>query len=157
MSLPEAERIYRIYPKIEKKILTERDSNKRLKTPFFQDLIKNGLTVGEIDVEFLKVLIALGYSKKQLEILYGWDHYRMTRWIANKLIMDFYRATDEFWWKPRIIRLFGLGYSARKMRNVSLRLIGKHVTHDVLTRVFTEEYSNHGSNTWKYLKRMYGP
>ena len=157
MSLPEAERIYRIYPKIEKKLLAERDSRKRLKTSFFQDLITNGLSVEEIDKEFLKILIALGYTKKELEILYGWDHNRMTRWIANTLRMDFYRATDEFWWKSRIIWLFKLGYSARQMRDVSLGLIGKHVTHDVLTRIFAEEYSIHGSNTWKFLQKLYGP
>ncbi len=156
MSLPEAERIYRIYPKIEKKLLNARNPRKRLKTPFFQDLITNGLTVEEIDKEFLKILIALGYSKKELEGIYGWDHSRMTRWVANILKMDFYRAVEEFWWKPRIIWLFRLGYSARQMRDVSLGLIGKHVTYDVLTRVFAEEFRVHGSNTWKYLQRLYG-
>lgn len=157
MSLPEAERIYRIYPKIEKKLLTEKDPRKRLNIPFFQDLISNGLTVEEIDKEFLKILVALGYSKKDLEILYGWDHYRMTRWIANILKIDFYRATDEFWWKPRIIWLFQLDHSARQMRDVSLRLIGKHVTYDVLRRVFAKEYNIHRSTTWKYLQSLYGP
>ncbi|KKM88657.1 hypothetical protein LCGC14_1256510, partial [marine sediment metagenome] len=155
MSLPEAERIYRIYPKLEKKLLNEKDPRKFLKTPFFKDLITSGLTVEEVDKEFLKILIALGYSKKELEGLYGWDHYRMTRWIANILKMDFYRAIEEFWWKSRIMWLFRLGYSARQMRDVSLRLIGKHVTHGVLKRVFAEEYKIHGSKTWKYLKNLY--
>ncbi|MFX0058602.1 MAG: hypothetical protein ACFE85_16510 [Candidatus Hodarchaeota archaeon] len=75
----------------------------------------------------------------------------MTRWISNTLNTDLYRARDEFWWKPRIISLFKLGYSARQMREVSKRLIGHHVTHDIITRVWENGYRLYGSGLFKYL------
>lgn len=156
MPLEDADRIYRVYPEVERKLLNSRALDKKAKFPFLDDLISSGLTVKEIDREILKICIALGYSKKEIEHLFGWDHYRMTRWLPTALGLDFYQARDEFWWKPRIIWLFRLGYTARQMRDVSKRLIGKYVTQGVLTRIFAEEYKVHGSSTWKYLENLYG-
>lgn len=156
MSLSDAERIYTIYLEIEKKLLKAKDPKKHLKSSFLEDLILAGLSVNQIDAEVLKILIALGYSKKNIEEFFAWDHYHVTKWIPSILGMDFYRARDKFWWKPRVIWLFRQGYSARQMRLVSKRLIGKNVTQDLLIRIFSEEYKIHGSNTWQYLKSIYG-
>jgi len=104
----------------------------------------------------LKLLIGLGYDKKDIESLFNWDHFHVTRWIPEILNMDFYRARDEYWWKSRIIWLFSQGYSARQMRVVSKELIGRYVTHDVIIRIWAEEYAKYGSKLHRYLFNLYG-
>ena len=76
--------------------------------------------------------------------------------MQEVLDMDWYRARDQYWWKPRIILLFKLGYSARQMRTVSKGLIGRYVTHDVITRIWADEYEQYGSSLFKFLKEIYG-
>ena len=41
------------------------------------------------------------------------------------------------------------------MRAVSKELIGKHVTHDVIVRIWAEEYAKYGSHLNKYLYDLY--
>ena len=153
ISLSEANRIYWLYPKVEKILL----NNKNIEESFLQDWINVGLSVREIDQEILKLIIGLGYDKKEIEALFQWDHFHVTRWIPEILNMDFHRARDEYWWKPRIIWLFSQGYSARQMRDVSKELIGRYVTHDVVVRIWAEEYTRYGSNLNKYLSNLYSP
>jgi len=152
ISLPEAKRIYQLYPKVEKILLDK----KVIDESYLQDWITSGLSVKEIDQEMLKLLISLGYDKKDIESLFGWDHFHMTRWIPEILKMNFYRARDEYWWKPRIIWLFNQGYSARQMRDISKDLIGRYVTHDVIVRIWAEDYARYGSNLNKHLYSLYG-
>jgi len=152
ISLSEANRIYWLYPEVEKILLNK----KEIDESFLQDWVNAGLSVKEIDQEMLKLLIGLGYDKKDIESLFEWDHFHVTRWIPEILNMDFYRARDEYWWKPRIIWLFSQGYSARQMRVVSKGLIGRYVTHDVIIRIWAEEYARYGSNLNKYLYNLYG-
>jgi AraC-like DNA-binding protein len=152
ISLSEANRIYCLYPEVEKILLNK----KEIDESFLQDWVNAGLPVKEIDQEMLKLLIGLGYDKKDIESLFKWDHFRVTRWIPEILNMDFYRARDEYWWKPRIIWLFSQGYSARQMRVASKGLIGRHVTHDVIVRIWAEEYTRYGNNLNKYLYKLYG-
>ena len=151
ISLSEASRIYYLYPEVEKILI----NRKKIDESFLQDLVNAGLSVKEIDQEMLKLLIGLGYDKKDIESLFEWDHFHVTRWIPEILNMDFYRARDEYWWKPRIIWLFRQGYSARQMRVVGKELIGRHVTHEVIVRVWAEEYAKYGSNLNKYLYNLY--
>ncbi len=153
IALPEAKRIYQLYPKVEKILLVKKEIN----DSFFLDWVNAGLSVKEIDQEMLKLLIGLGYSKKDIESLFKWDHFHVTRWIPETLGMDFYRARDEYWWKPRIIWLFNQGYSARQMREVSKELIGGYVTHDLITRIWAEEYVKYGSSLNKHIYSLYGP
>jgi len=153
ISLPEAKRIYQIYPKVEQILLDK----KHIDESFLLDWTNAGLSVKEIDQEMLKLLIGLGYDKKEIESLFKWDHFHITRWIPEILDMDFYRARDEYWWKPRIIWLFNQGYSARQMRDVSKELIGRYVTHDVIVRIWAEEYIKYGSSLNKHLYSLYGP
>ena len=152
ISLPEANRIYRLYPEVEKILLNKKEIDESK----LQDWVNAGLSVKEIDQEILKLLIGLGYDKKDIEFIFGWDHFHVTRWIPEILNMDFYRARDEYWWKPRIISLFSQGYSARQMRVVSKELIGRHVTHDIIVRLWSEESAKYGSNLNKYLYSLYG-
>ena len=70
--------------------------------------------------------------------------------------MDFCRARDEYWWKPSIIWLFSQGYSARQMRDTSKGLIGRYVTHDVIVRIWEEEYAKYESKLHRYLFNLYG-
>ena len=152
VSLPEAKRIYQLYPKVEKILLDK----KEIDESYLQDWISSGLSVKEIDQEMLKLLIGLRYDKKNIESIFGWDHFHVTRWIPKILNMDFYRARDEYWWKPRIIWLYNQGYSARQMRGVSKNLIGRYVTHDVIVRIWAEDYARYGSNLNKHLYSLYG-
>ena len=152
ISLSEANRIYWLYPEVEKILINKKEIDESI----LPDWINAGLSIKEIDQEMLKLLIGLEYDKKDIESLFGWDHFHVTRWIPEILDMDFYRARDEYWWKPRIIWLFNQGYSARQMRVVSKELIGRHVTHDVIVRIWTEEYAKYGSNLNKYLFNLYG-
>ena len=152
ISLSEASRIYYLYPEVEKLLINRKDIDES----FLQDWVNAGLSVKEIDQEMLKLLIGLGYDKKDIESLFEWDHFHVTRWIPEILNMDFYRARDEYWWKPRIIWLFSQGYSARQMRDVSKELIGKHVTHDVIVRIWAEEYARYGRNLNTHLYSLYG-
>ncbi len=152
ISLPEANRIYWLYPEVEKILLNKKEIDESL----LQDWVNAGLSVKEIDQEMLKLLIGLGYDKKEIETLFEWDHFHVTRWIPETLNMDFYRARDEYWWKPRIIWLFSQGYSARQMRVVSKELIGRYVTHDVIVRIWAEEYAKYGSKLHRYLFNLYG-
>ena len=99
LTLPQAYRIFRIYPRIVESCL-EFDNN------YLVELLDSGLGIEEIDKEFLIKLIGLGYKKNDLINLYGFSHDWMTRWIQDNLYMDLYRARDEYWWKPRIIYLF---------------------------------------------------
>jgi hypothetical protein len=153
IALPEAHRLHWLYPEVERILL----SKKSIDEPILNDWINAGLSIKEIDQEMLKLLIGLGYDKKDIESLFKWDHFHVTRWIPEILDMDFYRARDEYWWKPRIIWLFNHGYSARKMRDVSKKLIGRYITHDVIVRIWAEEYTKYGSNLNKYLYGLYGP
>jgi len=151
ISLSEANRIYCLYPEVEKILLNK----KEIEESFLADWINAGLSVREIDQELLKLLIGLGYDKKEIEALFKWDHFHVTRWIPEILNMDFFRARDEYWWKPRIIWLFSQGYSARQMRDVSKELIGRYVTHEVIVRIWAEEYCRFGSDLNKYLHNLY--
>ncbi|TET04222.1 MAG: hypothetical protein E3J90_01470 [Promethearchaeota archaeon] len=151
ISLSEANRIYRLYPEVEKILLNKKEIDESK----LQDWVNAGLSVKEIDQEILKLLIGLGYDKKDIESLFGWDHFHVTRWIPEILNMDFYRARDEYWWKPRIIWLFSQDYSARQMRIVSKELIGRHVTHDIIVRIWAEESARYGSDLNKYLYNLY--
>ena len=54
------------------------------------------------------------------------------------------------------MKLFGQGYSVRQMRDVSKELISRYVTHDVIVRIWAEEYARYGSNLNKYLYSLYG-
>jgi len=82
------------------------------------------------------LIINLGDKKKEAEKLFDWDHFKMTRWISKVLKMNWYKAKDKYWWKPRLIFLFKLGYSARQMRDVTKKLIGQNVTHKIITRIW---------------------
>ena len=42
------------------------------------------------------------------------------------------------------------------MRDVNKEMIGRHVTHDVIVRIWEEEYARYGSNLNKYLFSLYG-
>jgi len=151
ISLSEANRIYWLYPEVEKILLNKKELDESL----LQDWVNAGLSVKEIDQEMLKLLIGLGYDKKDIESLFEWDHFHVTRWIPEILNMDFYRLRDEYWWKPRIIWLFSQGYSARQMRVESKELIGRYVTHDVIVRIWAEEYARYGNSLNKYLYSLY--
>ncbi len=153
ISLPEANRIHWLYPEVERILLNK----KKIDEPILNDWVNAGLSVKEIDQEMLKLLIGLGYDKKDIETLFEWDHFHVTRWIPEILNMNFYRARDEYWWKPRIVWLFGQGFSARQMREVSKEMIGRHVTHDVIVRIWAEEYTRYGSNLNKHLYSLFGP
>ena len=153
LSLTEADRIYRLYPQVEKTLI----NRIQISEPFLNDWIKSGLNINEIDQEILKLLISIGYDKKDIELIFEWDHFHVTRWIPEVLDMNFYRARDEYWWKPRIISLFRRGYSARKMREVSKEIIGRYVTHNNIIRIWKEEYKKYGKNLLQYLYQEYGP
>jgi len=148
LTLPQAYRVFRIYPRIVENCL-EFDDN------YLVELLDGGLSIEEIDKEFLIKLIGSGYKKNDLINLYGFSHDWMTRWIQDNLNMDLYRAKDEYWWKPRIIYLFKIGYSARKMREISKSIIGKHVTHDIITRIWAKDYEIYGKDIFMKLKKRY--
>jgi hypothetical protein len=153
ISLTEADRLFRLYPRVEQTLINRNQINEH----FLNDWIKSGLNINEIDQEILKLLISIGYDKKEIEVIFDWDHFHVTRWILEVLKMNFYRARDEYWWKPRIISLFKQGYSARKMREVSKEIIGRHVTHSNIIRIWKKEHKKYGKDLLQYLYREYGP
>jgi len=42
------------------------------------------------------------------------------------------------------------------MRVVSKELIGRYVTHDLIVRIWAEEYAKYGSKLHRYLFNLYG-
>lgn len=153
INYPQARRVFRIYPKILK-IIPELDNN------FLEDLINDGLSYEEIDIEFLKKLISLDYcySRVQLANMYEKSDRAMGDYIFNTLKMNYLKARDEFWWKPRIISLIKEGYTLTQLRPVGLSRFGKHITHEVIVRIWNKEYKEHEESIIKlfnYLKQIY--
>jgi len=135
MNFAKARRIFRIYPKIM-------DTIKQIEKDFLENLTVNGLSYVEIDAEFLKKLVSLGYTRIQMSDLYEWSEHSMGVFFYLTLKMDYINAKYIYWWKPKIISAMKKGYFLEDLINKpnALILIGSHLTKDVIKNVWSKEY-----------------
>ncbi len=112
----QAERLYRVYPRLNSKLL--------------QDLIKDNLSLREVDEEFLKWIIDIGCESREAAVLLEksiTDKHTMANWVSDLLCMDWHHAKLEYHYKPRIIECIIAEVSSKEMSGIfNSRLESEH-------------------------------
>jgi len=144
----EAQRLFKIYPKIDKILGENTISN------------INECAMIDIDILHLQSLIYAGFNMTQLALIYErgvkWMREFMTEILDINFTphMYFQSAKDLFYWKPHIINAIMADYK------ISDILRDMHVTtyFRELGRIWRKEYDEFNQNNeklYKFLKRFY--
>jgi len=163
----QAERLFRIYPKIDKNI--------------FLKLVSDGLTIRDIDKEILKYLIYSGLSSKEVSVYLEKanpnDKHQMSDWVEFVFGEGYFSQRTEyqkkwiilmdvFFWKPRIEELIEKGFDSmqieKEIYNITWQKSPKAKNiHSKIKRIWNDEYNSIISMQKKYkyffdyLRRIY--